>query len=172
VAVGNRTVDEVLTIGRQDIESDAQAKMQEVVNLYQMGLRIDQVQLKNVNPPRPVQASFDEVNEAQQERERMINVARGEYNKAVPKARGTADRKIQSAEGYAVQRVNQAQGDAAKFDALLTQYSKAPQITKTRLYLETMAVVLPKVSSKVVIDDKAASILPLLQLNRVNGAEK
>ena len=167
--VGDRTVDEVLTIGRQDIESDAQAKMQEVVNLYQMGLRIDQVQLKNVNPPRPVQASFDEVNEAQQERERMINVARGEYNKAVPKARGTADRKIQSAEGYAVQRVNQAKGDAAKFGALLTEYSKAPQITKTRLYLETMAVVLPKVSSKVVIDSKAASILPLLQLNQAKG---
>ena len=167
--VGDRTVDEVLTIGRQDIESSAQSKMQDVVNLYEMGLRIDQVQLKNVNPPKPVQASFDEVNEAQQERERMINVARGEYNKAVPQARGTAERSIQAAEGYAIQRVNQAEGDVAKFDALLTEYIKAPRVTKRRLYLETMQEVLPAVKNKIVLDDKAASVLPLLQLNDIQG---
>ena len=167
--VGDRTVDEVLTIGRQDIEASAQTKMQEVVNLYEMGLRIDQVQLKNVNPPKPVKASFDEVNEAQQERERMINVARGEYNQAVPKARGTAERSIQAAEGYALQRVNQAEGDAAKFEALLAQYVKAPQVTKRRLYLETMQDVLPAVKNKIVLDDKAASVLPLLQLNAIQG---
>jgi len=168
--VGDRTVDEVLTIGRQDIETSAQVKMQEVVNLYEMGLRIDQVQLKNVNPPKPVQASFDEVNEAQQERERMINVARGEYNKAVPRARGTADQNIQSAEGYAIQRVNQAEGDAAKFNALLTEYLKAPEVTERRLYLETMASVLPKVEQKIVLDAKASNVLPLLNLDRQSGA--
>lgn len=167
--IGDRTVDEVLTIGRQDIETTAQVKMQEVVNLYQMGLRIDQVQLKNVNPPKPVQASFDEVNEAQQERERMINVARGEYNKAVPKAKGTADQSIQAAEGYAIQRVNRAQGDVTKFNALLTEYVKAQEVTKRRLYLETLASVLPKVETKVVLDDKAASVLPLLQLSAAKG---
>ena len=167
--VGDRTVDEVLTIGRQDIESSAQIKMQEVTNLYEMGLRIDQVQLKNVNPPKPVQASFDEVNEAQQERERMINVARGEYNKAVPRAKGRASQKVQSSEGYAIQRVNEAQGDLNKFNALLKEYVKAPAVTKRRLYLETMAEVLPKVTNKVVLDNKAASILPLLQLNRIKG---
>jgi membrane protease subunit HflK len=167
--VGDRTVDEVLTIGRQDIESSAQIKMQEVTNLYEMGLRIDQVQLKNVNPPKPVQASFDEVNEAQQERERMINVARGEYNKAVPRAKGRASQKVQSSEGYAIQRVNEAQGDLNKFNALLEEYVKAPAVTKRRLYLETMAEVLPKVTNKVVLDNKAASILPLLQLNRIKG---
>jgi len=167
--VGDRTVDEVLTIGRQDIETSAQVKMQEVTNLYEMGLRIDQVQLKNVNPPNPVQASFDEVNEAQQERERMINVARGEYNKAVPRAKGTASQKIQSSEGYAIQRVNEAEGDLSKFNALLEEYIKAPAVTKRRLYLETMAEVLPKVTNKVVLDDKAASILPLLQLNKIKG---
>ncbi|MEJ2416043.1 MAG: FtsH protease activity modulator HflK [Exilibacterium sp.] len=170
--IGDRTVDEVLTIGRQDIEDSAQRKMQVVVNLYQMGLRIDQVQLKNVNPPKPVQASFDEVNEAQQERERMINVARGEYNKAVPRARGTADQKIQSAQGFAVQRVNQAEGDAARFNALLKVYLKAPEVTKRRLYLETLSEVLPKVSSKVVLDERAASVLPLLQLNQPQGKAK
>lgn len=167
--IGDRTVDEVLTIGRQDIEASAQVKMQEVVNLYEMGLRIDQVQLKNVNPPKPVQASFDEVNEAQQEKERMINVARGKYNKAVPQARGTADRSIQAAEGYAVQRINQAEGDVAKFNALLSEYLKAPAVTKRRLYLETMAEVLPKVRTKVILDEKAASVLPLLQLNNAQG---
>lgn len=168
--VGDRTVDEVLTIGRQDIETNAQIQMQKVVNLYEMGLRIDQVQLKNVNPPKPVQASFDEVNEAQQERERMINVARGEYNKAVPRARGTADQNIQGAQGYAIQRVNEAQGDASKFDALLTAYIKAPKVTERRLYLETMAVILPNVEQKIVLDAKAGNVLPLLNLDRQKGA--
>tara|TARA_R110001592_G_scaffold116060_2_gene317039 strand:- start:2771 stop:3748 length:978 start_codon:yes stop_codon:yes gene_type:complete len=170
--IGDRTVDEVITIGRQDIEAGAQVKMQEVVNLYEMGLRIDQVQLKNVNPPKPVQSSFDEVNQAQQERERMINVARGEYNKAVPFARGTANQTIKSAEGYAIQRVNQAEGDSAKFTALLREYSKAPEVTERRLYLETMAEVLPRVKNKIVLNEKAASILPLLQLNTIKGDEK
>lgn len=170
--IGDRTVDEVITIGRQDIEAGAQVKMQEVVNLYEMGLRIDQVQLKNVNPPKPVQSSFDEVNQAQQERERMINVARGEYNKAVPFARGTANQTIKSAEGYAIQRVNQAEGDSAKFIALLREYSKAPEVTERRLYLETVAEVLPRVKNKIVLNEKAASILPLLQLNTIKGDEK
>jgi membrane protease subunit HflK len=164
--VGDRTVDEVLTIGRQDIESTAQAQMQEVVNKYEMGLRIDQVQLKNVNPPKPVQASFDEVNEAQQERERMINVAKGEYNKAVPLKRGEADQRTQAAEGYATQRVNEAEGDVARFNALLTEYSKAPQVTKERLYLEALGEVLPRIKSKIIIDESASSVLPLLQLQK------
>ncbi len=168
--VGDRTVDEVLTIGRQEIETNAQIQMQKVVNLYEMGLRIDQVQLKNVNPPKPVQASFDEVNEAQQERERMINVARGEYNKAVPRARGTADQNIQGAQGYAIQRVNEAQGDASKFDALLAEYIKAPKVTERRLYLETMAVILPNVEQKIILDAKAGNVLPLLNLDRQKGA--
>jgi modulator of FtsH protease HflK len=163
--IGDRTVDEVLTIGRQDIESTAQVKLQEVVNKYEMGLRIDQIQLKNVNPPEPVQASFDRVNEAQQEREQMINVARGEYNKAVPRTRGEADQSIQAAQGYAIQRVNQAEGDVSRFDALLAEYLKAPEVTKRRLYLETLKDVLPHVAGKVIVDESASSVLPLLQLN-------
>jgi membrane protease subunit HflK len=170
--VGDRTVDEVLTFGRQDIETSAQVKMQEVANLYGMGLRIDQVQLKDVNPPKPVQASFDEVNEAKQERERMINVARGQYNKAVPRARGTAEQSIQVAEGYAILRVNQAEGDTAKFSALLSEYIKARVVTKRRIYLETMAEVLPRINNKIVLDNKAASVLPLLQLNKIQGDAK
>lgn len=99
----------------------------------------------------------------------MINVARGEYNKAVPQARGTAERSIQAGEGYAIQRVNQAEGDAAKFNALLAEYIKAPGVTKRRLYLETLQEVLPVVKNKIVLDDKAASVLPLLQLNAMQG---
>lgn len=171
--VGDRTVDEVLTIGRQEIESTAQIKLQEVVNKYEMGLRIDQIQLKNVNPPEPVQASFDRVNEAQQERERMINVARGEYNQAVPKARGEADQRIQSARGYAIQRVNEAEGDVQRFDALLAEYLKAREVTKQRLYLETLNEVLSTVRNKVVVDESASSVLPLLQLNTMqSGAQE
>lgn len=162
--IGDRTVDEVLTIGRQDIESSAQVKLQGVVNKYEMGLRIDQIQLKNVNPPKPVQSSFDRVNEAQQERERMINVARGEYNKAVPRAKGEADQRIQAAKGYAIQRVNEAEGDVQRFNALYAEYLKAPDITKRRLYLETLREVLPRVKTKVIIDESASSVLPLLQL--------
>jgi len=170
--IGDRTVDEVLTIGRQDIEASAARKMQEVVNLYEMGLQIDQVQLKNVDPPKPVQASFDEVNEAQQERERVINVARGEYNKAIPRAKGIAEQAILSAEGYAIQRVNNAEGDANRFNALFTEYIKAPAVTKRRLYLESMSSVLPNVTSKIIIDDRATSILPLLQIDKLTGERK
>jgi len=170
--VGDRTVDEVLTGGRQEIVSVALERMQEVVDKYNMGLRIDQVQLKNVNPPKPVHASFDEVNEAKQEREKLINIARGEYNKAVPRARGEADQKIQEAEGYAIQRVNEAMGDTNRFNAILVEYLKAPEVTKRRLYLETMASVLPRLKSKVILDADANSVLPLLQLDGQEGGRR
>lgn len=162
--VGDRTVDEVITIGRQEIEADALLQLQELVNKYELGLSIDQVQLKNVNPPRPVQSSFNEVNQAQQEREQMVNVANGEYNKVVPRARGEADQKLQAAEGYAKKRVNEAQGDVARFNALLSEYIKAPEVTKRRIYIETMSQVVPNLGKKVIIDEKASQILPLLQL--------
>src|SRR5580692_13119159 len=118
--IGDRTVDELITIGRQDIEIEALARMQELSKRYQLGIRVDQVQLKNVNPPSQVQASFNEVNKAQQDRENMINIANGDYNKVVPKARGDADRAISEAKGYQFKRVNEAEGDAAAFTAVLT----------------------------------------------------
>ncbi len=163
--VGDRTVDEVITIGRQEIEGEALSQMQQLVDKYELGLSIDQVQLKDVNPPQPVQPSFNEVNQAQQEREQMINVSNGEYNKVVPRARGEAEQKIQSAEGYALKRVNEAEGDVARFNAILAEYIKAPEVTKRRLYLETMEEVMPKLGKKIVIDAEAQQILPLLQLN-------
>ena len=163
--VGDRTVDEVITIGRQEIEVDALAKLQDVVNKYELGLSIDQVQLKNVNPPKPVQPSFNEVNQAQQEREQLINIANGEYNKQVPRARGEADQKLQAAEGYALKRVNEAEGDVARFNAVLSEYLKAPEVTKQRIYIETMRQVVPALGRKIILDDSASQVLPLLQLS-------
>jgi membrane protease subunit HflK len=171
--VGDRTVDEVITVGRQEIEAEALAKLQVLVKKYELGLIIDQVQLKNVNPPQPVQASFNEVNQAQQERERLVNVANGEYNKAVPRARGEANQKLQAAEGYALRRVNEAKGDAARFEALFLEYRKAPEVTEQRIYLETMEEILPKLGKKIIIDEKTGGLLPLLQLNTDNvGTER
>ncbi|MCB1097162.1 MAG: FtsH protease activity modulator HflK [Verrucomicrobiales bacterium] len=163
--VGDRTVDEVITIGRQEIESEALAKLRDIVLKYKMGLGIDQVQLKDVNPPRPVQPSFDEVNNAKQQREEQINVATGEYYKEVPKAKGEADQKIRAAEGYASKRINEAQGDVARFNAILEEYLKAPDVTKRRIYLETMTKVMPQLGSKIIIDEEAKQILPLLNLS-------
>ena len=162
--VGDRTVDEVITVGRQDIENVASDRLQKATIDYTMGLRIDQVQLKDVNPPRRVQASFNEVNQAQQERERAINVANGEYNKEVPRARGEADRKISAADGYAAKRVNEAEGDVASFEALLVEYTDAPEITRRRLYLETMSEILPRLGKTVIIDEETKGLLPLLNL--------
>jgi modulator of FtsH protease HflK len=168
--VGDRTVDEVITIGRQEIESEALHKLQALVISYTMGIKIDQVQLKNVNPPQKVQASFNEVNQAQQEKERAINIANGEYNKSIPRARGMADQTIRAAEGYAKKRVNEAEGDVSKFRALLTEYVKAPEVTRRRLYLETMALTLPKVKRKIIVGDEVKGLLPLLNLSEAGAA--
>lgn len=167
--IGDRTVDEVITIGRQDVEMSVLSRLQELAKLYQLGLRIDQVQLKNVNPPKEVQASFNEVNRAQQDRENAINVANGDYNQAVPKARGEADQAIRGAEGYQFKRVNEAEGDVASFSAMLEQYTKAPEITRTRLYLETMGEVIPQMGQKIIIDDSMRQLLPILPLSTKPG---
>src|SRR5438876_157534 len=164
--IGDRTVDEVITIGRQDIEVSALARMQELAKRYALGVRVDQVQLKNVNPPAEVQASFNEVNKAQQDRENAINIANGDYNQAVPRARGEADQAIRGAEGYRFKRVNEAEGDVASFTSVLGQYVKAPEITRTRLYLETMGDVLPSVGEKIIIYATMRNLLPVLPLTK------
>lgn len=169
--VGDRTVDEVITIGRQEIESEALTRMQKLASRYGMGISIDQVQLKNINPPAPVQESFNEVNQAQQEKERLINEARRDYNKVIPLVEGEKDQRIREAEGYRLKRINEAQGDVARFKAVLAQYLKAPDVTKRRLYLETLQSVLPDVKNKVVVDEEMKGILPLLNLNKALPVE-
>lgn len=169
--VGDRTVDEVLTYGRAEIESDAMKKLSESVEKLGMGLRVIQVQLTRVHPPPPVQRSFDEVSRAQQEKQQMINVAEGEYNKVVPRASGEATQKLSEAEGYAVKRINEAQGDVARFKALLEQYEKAPDVTRQRLYFETMSEVIPNLGSKIILDSDARQFLPLMQLQQLPFAK-
>jgi membrane protease subunit HflK len=163
--VGDRTVDEVITIGRQEIESEALTKMQALSTKYAMGISIDQVQLKNINPPQPVQASFNEVNQAQQEKEKLINEARRDYNKVIPLAEGEKDQRIREADGYRLKRINEAEGDVARFSALLAEYSKAPEVTRRRIYIETLQEVLPNLRDKIIVDEQTSGILPLLNIN-------
>ncbi|MGD2116412.1 MAG: FtsH protease activity modulator HflK [Acidobacteriota bacterium] len=162
--VGDRTVNEVLTIGRQEIATLVQQELQDLLNQYETGLHVEQVVLQNVTPPDPVRPSFNEVNEAEQEREQKINAAQSEYNKVIPKARGEAQQTIQQAEGYALDRVNRAEGEAARFNSLFAQYRLAPEVTRKRLYLETMTRIVPQVGQKVIVDEDARSVLPLLNL--------
>ena len=164
--VGDRSIDEVLTVGRQEMEVKALEGLQVIASTLNMGIHIDQVQLGNVNPPTQVKDSFDEVNRAQQQKESSINQANGEYNRVIPEARGKAEQSLSQAEGYATQRVNEAEGDAARFQALLTEYQKAPEVTKKRIYLETLSEVLPTIPGKVIIDEKVPQFLPLMHLQQ------
>lgn len=160
--VGDRTVDEIITIGRQEIEEAVLNRSRLLAERYQLGVSINQIQLKNVNPPEPVQPSFNEVNRAQQDKENVINLANGEYNKAVPRARGEADQAIRAADGYRFKRINEAEGDVAAFNQVLTQYLKAPEVTRTRIYLETLGDVLPQAKQQIIVDDTIQQILPIL----------
>ncbi len=167
--VGDRTVDEVITIGRQEIETEALVKMQALSTKYTMGISIDQVQLKNINPPGPVQESFNEVNQAQQEKEKLINEARRDYHKVIPLAEGEKDQRIREADGYRLKRINEAEGDVARFSALFAEYSKAPEVTRRRIYIETLQDIMPGIRSKIIVDEETQGILPLLNLNAQKG---
>ncbi|MEE2751779.1 MAG: FtsH protease activity modulator HflK [Myxococcota bacterium] len=163
--VGDKTVNEVLTIGRQAVASEVKQRLQELCTEYETGIKVEQIVLQNVNPPDPVKPSFNEVNQAQQEKERLINEALTAYNKVVPRARGEAKQMLEEAEGYATDRVNRSQGDAMAFKALLEAYERAPEVTRKRIYLETMADVFPKTRGKVIVDNDIDGVLPLLSLN-------
>ena len=168
--VGDRTVNEVLTVGRAEVASQVQLGLQDLCDDYDIGIRVDQVVLQDVNPPDPVKPSFNEVNEAEQERSKLINQAQSEYNRVIPRAEGRALQTIQEAEGYALRRVNEARGDSARFTALYEEYRKAPEVTRRRIYLETMTEILPLVQGKVVVDGDLQSVLPLLHLDNVGAA--
>lgn len=162
--VGDRSVTEVLTVGRAEIALEAEKELQTLLDVYGTGVQIVTVQLQDVRPPKPVEPSFNEVNEAKQEQERTINEAWSDYNKAIPAAQGGASRTIAEAEGYAIDRVNRARGDAARFLPVVEEYKKAPEVTRRRLYLETMAQVMPALGRLVVLDENARA-LPILGLN-------
>jgi len=162
--VGDHSVDEVITTGRASIADQAQDILQRLCDTYEIGIDVQQLVLQDVNPPDPVKPSFNEVNEAIQEKEQLINLARTEYNQAIPKARGEAQQLIQEAVGYAAARVNRAQGEATRFEAIYEEYRKAPRVTRSRMYLEMLNEVLPRVGKKVIIDEDSAGVLPLLNL--------
>lgn len=167
--VGNRTVNEVLTTGRASVALRVQEILQELNADYETGVNIEQVVLQDINPPNPVKPSFNAVNEAQQQRETLINQAESDYNRVIPRARGEAQQTIQQAEGYSTNRINTAAGEVAAFVDLHGEYVKAPDITKRRIYYETMQELLPKLSNKVITDQDGSGVLPLLQM-QMDGA--
>lgn len=164
--VGDRTVNEVLTVGRMEIALRVEQLLQDLCNEYENGIKIDQVVLQDVNPPDPVKPSFNAVNEAQQQRETFINQGQSEYNRVIPRARGEAQQLLQQAEAYSLSRVNLARGEAARFNSLFAEYVKAPEVTRQRIYFETMAEIMPRIKDKVIVDEKGANLLPLLNLNQ------
>ena len=162
--IGDRTVTEVLTVGRIEIAAAVEKHLQELLDLYQTGLDVANVTLQDVNPPEEVKSAFNAVNEAKQEKERLINEAWRDYNQSVPKSKGLAAQKISEAQGYALKRVNEAQGDADRFKSIRSEYQKAKEVTRRRLYLEAMREVLPQVKEIYVIDGKLNAPIPILQL--------
>jgi membrane protease subunit HflK len=162
--IGDRSVNEVLTVGRQEIASEVELRLQALCDQYDTGIRVEQIVLQDVNPPEQVRPAFNEVNQAQQEKERMINEARAQYNTVIPRAGGEAQQTIQQAEGYATDRVNRARGDSELFKSLLAAYRRAPEVTRRRLYLEMIQAVYPNVQQKIILDPNLQGVLPLLPL--------
>jgi membrane protease subunit HflK len=162
--VGDRDVTDVLTVGRIDIAKEVEVGLQELLDHFESGLQIVTVKLQDVNPPEPVKPAFNEVNRAKQDKEKMINEAWEDYNKRIPRAKGEAEQMIAEAEGYALRRVNRAQGDVALFNQVFREYRRAPDVTRRRLYLETMNEVLPSLKEIIIVDEKQKSILPHLDV--------
>ena len=172
--IGNANVTDVLTTERASLANAIQAEMQKSLKKYDIGVKIETFKFQDVNPPQKVKAAFNAVNEAEQQRESMIQNAKEQYNNQVPKARGEAKSSIQKAEGYAMERVNIAQGDANRFLALLNEYKKYPDVTRTRMYLETMERIYPKMKDIIIVDSETSKsgITPLLPLESFEGGNK
>lgn len=169
--VGDRSVDEVIILSRREVAQEAAEMLQSILNSYETGIQIVTLELKDVNPPDPVKPAFNEVNEAKQEKERMVNEAWEAYNKVIPKAAGEAEKTIRQAEGYALNRVNRAKGDANKFTAVWKEYNRSKDVTRRRLYLETLDEVLPRVGRKYIIDSEQKGLLQLLSLEEKGGGK-
>jgi modulator of FtsH protease HflK len=163
--VGNRLGSDVLTVGRETVQEEVKLEMQKILTDYETGVRITAVKLQDVTPPDPVKPAFNEVNEARQDKERTINQAQEQANREIPKARGEAARTITEAEGYALERVNRAKGEANRFQAILAEYHKAPEVTRKRLYLEALTVILPEAKSLYIVDADQKALIPWLSLD-------
>lgn len=168
LVVGDRSINEVIN-ARKEIADEAKVLLQKELDQAEAGIQINTIELKKTNVPGPVQPSFNEVNQATQEKEQMIYQANEDYNKAIPAARGEAERTVKAAEGYALNRVNSAKGDAARFVAVYNEYVKAKDVTKRRLYLETLNELFPKMGPKYIVDSDQKNLLPLLNLGKQIG---
>ena len=171
LVVGDGSVNEVIS-KREEIAIKAKDLLQKVLDEAQTGIKVVTVEMKKTNVPEPVQPSFNEVNQAVQEKERMIYQAKEAYNKVIPAAKGTAEKTIKAAEGYALDRVNRAKGDAARFLDTYNAYAKAENVTRRRLYLEAMEKILPKLGNKYIVDAEQKNLLPLLTLGNPEGGKK
>jgi len=163
--VGDVSVDEVLTIGRDELAVEAKVGIQEFLDSFDCGIQVVTMKLQSVSPPDPVKDAFDAVNRARQNKERVVNEAKGERNRLVPEARGKRDRAISEAEGYRERITRTALGQASAFLSKLAEFKLAPEVTRARLYLEAMEEVLNQVGDIVVVDDAVQGILPMLNLN-------
>ncbi len=171
LVVGDRSINEVIT-KREEIAIEARHILQREMDEVEAGINIVTIEMKKTNVPGPVQSSFNKVNQAVQEKEQTIYKAKEDYNKAIPASKGEAERTIKAAEGYALDRINRAKGDSARFTAVYKEYIKAKDVTKRRLYLETIQKLLPKLGQKYIIDSEQKNFLPLLNLGKQNGAQK
>ena len=169
--VGDHSVDEVIIIDRRSIAEQVRAEMQDILNRYKIGVTVETVELQDVNPPESVRPSFNEVNASRQEMEKVINQAYEAYNKVIPKAKGEAEKTIKQAEGYSLNRVNRAEGDAEKFISIYEQYRRSKDVTRRRMYIEALSLILPKIEKKYVVDKNLKSLLPLLQMNEKGGSK-
>jgi membrane protease subunit HflK len=162
--VGDSSVDEVITVGRTRIADESKSLLQQLCDAYEIGIEVNQLIFQDVNPPESVKPSFNDVNEALQEKEKKINESWAEYNQVIPRASGEAEQVLRGAEGYATERVNNAAGDASRFSSVYREYAKAPAVTRKRLYLEALNDILPKITKKIVVDQNQRNVLPLLNL--------
>ena len=169
--LGRTTIDNALTEGRLAVQTDAQELLQEIVDLYGAGLYISTIKLQDVKPPGPVQDAFKDVINAEQDKERLINQAQGFANDIVPKARGTAAQRINEAEGYAAAVVKRAEGAAKRFELVHAAYTKAPKVTRTRMYIEAMEDILPGIEKIVLETGASGQVLPLLPLRPLTPQE-
>ena len=170
--VGMNNIDETLTTGKYRIQEEAKKQIQAILDKYQSGIQVVAAQLQDVSPPKQVIAAFKDVASAKEDKNRLINQAEGYRNDVIPKARGEAEAMIRGAEGFKESRIKRAEGDVAKFNAVLKEYRKAKDITRERLYLETMEKVLPGVEKVIVPDKDSGNMLNLLNLTTSKGGEK
>ncbi len=171
LVVGDRSINELIS-KREEMAEEAKIVLQAELDQSETGIKVETIEMKRTNVPEPVQPSFNEVNQATQEKEKLIYEAKEAYNFAIPAAKGEAEQMIKAAEGYALDRINRAKGDASRFTSVYKEYANAKDVTRRRLYLETVKELFPRLGQKYIVDADQKNLLPLLNLGTQNGAEK